>query len=89
MFVIVFLGLALAVTAMSALLLMTFLSVAFAGPDRSTAGKSMTSTDSSACSCANCQSESADQKKHARDVAVTTKNELTDQNLQHSSGGPL
>lgn len=87
MFVIVFPGLALAVTAMAVLFLMTFLSVAFPGPDHSAIRKSTTRTDSHACRCANCQSASAGQQRSARAAVVTTDHELTDQNLQHAQGG--
>ena len=87
MLVIVFLSLALAVTAMSALFLMTLVSVAFPGPGHSAIRTSMTSADSLACSCANCQSASADQQKIARRPVVTTGHEFSDQNLQHTQGG--
>jgi len=87
MLVIVFLGLALAVTAMGALSLMTFLSVAFPGTDHSATRTSMTSTDLNACRCGNCQSASADHQKIARRSVVKTGNEFTDQNLQHTQGG--
>jgi hypothetical protein len=87
MFVIVFLGLTLAVAALTTLFLMTFLSVAFAGPDRSMTGKAAKSTDSAACSCANCQSTAADQEQLARNTVVSRTRELSDQDLQHAPGG--
>ena len=87
MLAIVFLGLALAVTAMTALFLMTFVSVAFPGPDHSPTRTSITSTDSHACRCGNCQSASADHQKIARRAVVATGHEFTDQNLQHTQGG--
>ena len=87
MFVIVFLGLTLAVAALTTLFLMTFLSVAFAGPDRSTTGQPMRSTDSAACSCANCQSKSADQEQLARDAVAPRTRQLSDQHLQRAAGG--
>ncbi|MDG2129495.1 MAG: hypothetical protein P8K08_15960 [Fuerstiella sp.] len=84
MLVIVFLSLSLAVTALTVLLLMTFLSVAFPGSDHCT---SMTSTDSHMCRCDNCQSASADQQEIARRTVVTKSDEFTDQNFQHAQGG--
>jgi hypothetical protein len=87
MIVIVFFGLVLAISATIGILMMTFLSVAFAGPAGSSGHAEKPPTDSLDCTCASHRAVAPDQAVASAGSADARSLSAVVKDLQHTGGG--